>query len=202
MNSHRNTQRSAFRLAFAAAAVSLIAACGTQPAEVPGQATPSAGPAKVEATPAAPSGGLSNDLIVNFPSPVLASPLTSPVPRDLPAVLPVPTSGNATVTGLLVDARNGAPMPNTTVRFALSREGSFMVDVSNSPATVSDAVGRFTIPNIKADTYVLVIGDPYTEYTFAPDLDKPNAIRVFDFKSDKINNLDVLLVNYDAVKPQ
>jgi hypothetical protein len=203
MNSHRNTQYIAFRLAVVAAAAMIITACSTPSITVPeSAATPTVGSTDAGAAQSAPAGVISNDLINNFPSPVLASPLSSPVARDLPAALPIPTGGNATVTGVLVDARTGAPMANTTVRFALTRDNSFVVDTTNSPSTVSDAIGRFTMANLKADTYILVVGDPYTIYTFAPDLDKPTEIRVFDFKADKINNVDVLIVDYEAIKPQ
>jgi hypothetical protein len=203
MHSHRNTQHNAFRLAIGAAIALIISACSNQGAAVPEQAaTPTTGSSDAPAAQSASGSSISNDLIINFPSPVLASPLASPVARDLPAALPIPSGGNATITGVLVDARTGTPMANTTVRFAVTRQETFVVDTTNSPSTVSDGLGRFVLPNLKADTYIMVIGDPYSEYTFAPDLEKPTAIRIFDFKADKINNVDVLIVNYDAIKPQ
>jgi hypothetical protein len=201
MNSHRNTQHTAFRLAGAAAIGMLIMACSNQATQVPDQAaTPTSASTSASSAPAGTS--LSNDLIINFPSPALSSPLSSPIARDLPAALPLPSGENATVTGVLVDARTGAPMANTIVRFAITRDETFIVDIANNPYAISDETGRFTVPDIKADTYVAVIGDPYNDYTFAPDLGKPSKIRIFDFKGGKINNLDVLIVDYNAVKPQ
>jgi hypothetical protein len=200
MNSHRKLQRTATCYAFAAAAwFSLVACSPPSPAAPAGGTTVST----TTATPAAlVAGKSSNDLIENFPSPVLLSPLTSPVARDLPDVIPLPKPGSAVVTGVLVDAQTGLSMPQTTVRFALTRDGAFVADVTNSPSAISDAQGRFVIADIKPDNYVVVVGDPYTTYTLAPDLDKKDDVRIFALKPDKINNLDVLIVDYNAIKPK
>ena len=50
-------------------------------------------------------------------------------------------------------------------------DGAYVLDSANSPGAFTDQEGRFVIPNIAPGEFVLVIGDPMSNYTVVSDAD-------------------------------
>jgi len=111
-----------------------------------------------------------------------------------------PDTGKATVIGKVVSLRDGLPMANTVVRLAevyrQGDEGAFVLDGAYSPGDITDEQGSFTIENVDAKEYVIVVGDVYDKYQIIAE---PNdEAKVFLAVEDEI--LDVGELQVDLTK--
>jgi hypothetical protein len=114
--------------------------------------------------------------------------------------VPTPEPGNTTITGSLVDTNTRQPYANMVVRLAEvihiepGDAGSWVIDDATSPGDYTDQQGKFVIPNVPAQEYVVVVGDFHVRYaivTDTPDNAKvwqPSADQVFD-----LGQIDVVL---------
>lgn len=77
-----------------------------------------------------------------------------------------PDSDKATVVGRVFDIKTGAPLADVIIRLAdvvenkdTEKEGFFVMNVSFSPGTRTDAQGYFVFENIPAGKYVIAVGE-------------------------------------------
>ncbi len=85
-----------------------------------------------------------------------AADLTSPTPSE-------PDQDKATIFGRVIDNDTEDPLIGVAVRLAEvhreGEEGAFVLDDAVSPADLTDDSGWFTIENVEAREYVIVVGD-------------------------------------------
>jgi hypothetical protein len=123
-------------------------------------------------------------------------------PEVLPTVTPpsLPEAGKATIVGQ-INNKTGDPMINTIVRMAVvvrgaeGRGGAYILDISRSPGTITDEYGYFTIQNVDAGEYVIVVGD--IEITGVYEIiSQPNGpARVWELAADQITDVGVITVS-------
>jgi hypothetical protein len=104
--------------------------------------------------------------------------------------IPEPEAAKATVTGKVFSTTLNQPYPKAAVWLAQvyrqGEEGAYVLDAAASPAEYADENGVFVIANINPAEYVIVIGDPETDYVVIPDdtgrarVWKPEAGKVLD----------------------
>lgn len=87
-----------------------------------------------------------------------------------PKIVPGVTS----VTGTVLGTEN-KPVAGTPIHFAqVFRENdsaAFLFDAGNSPSVISGEDGSFTIGDLAAGEYVLVVGDPMSTYAILSEVD-------------------------------
>lgn len=110
---------------------------------------------------------------------------------------PKRVEGVATVHGMLVDAQNN-PVPGKAVHFAQvfrsSDSAAFVYDAGNSPSVISGDDGSFNIINLNGGEYVLVIGDPMTNYNIiSQENGEPKVIEVQGGENVEVGPLTVAL---------
>lgn len=100
---------------------------------------------------------------------VTQSPLSPlPSPTNLP-VFKVPTSepGKVTVTGRVISTFNDKPLSDYPVWVAEvlgeGEEQFFVLDTGKSLGAYTNAEGFFAILNVPYGSYVIVVGDPYSQ---------------------------------------
>lgn len=104
-----------------------------------------------------------------LPTETTSSTLSSPLPKITVTVtpLPQPQESKATITGRIV-SEEGYPISDVTIRIAevyrQEEEGAFVLDDAFSPGSTTDRYGFFAIENIEPKEYVIVVGDPRTQY--------------------------------------
>ncbi len=123
-------------------------------------------------------------------------------PEVLPTVTPpsLPEAGKATIVGQ-INNKNGDPMVNTIIRLAVvvrgaeGRGGAYILDISRSPGTITDEHGYFTIQNVDAGEYVIVVGD--IEITGIYEIvSQPNGpARVWELPADQITDVGIITVS-------
>lgn len=76
-------------------------------------------------------------------------------------------AGPVTAHGMLVTA-DQKPITGTPVHFAQvfrsEDSAAFLYDAGNSPSVLSSEDGTFSMANLEAGEYVIVVGDPMTDY--------------------------------------
>ncbi|MSR36164.1 MAG: carboxypeptidase-like regulatory domain-containing protein [Gemmatimonadetes bacterium] len=96
--------------------------------------------------------------------------------------------GRTTVRGVVVDALNGDPLPNTMIRLVDDRRG-----------VLADSLGRFVIPNVRIGTQLVAVKQyGYEELDFEVDFEADNpslrielepgpvALQGFDVVADRL----------------
>lgn len=128
------------------------------------------------------------------PSPSVPSPTpTQQVAPTQTALLP----GKAGFTGRVVSTDGDKPLGSTIVRLAqvyrgAGEEGAFVLDGATSPGAVSDPTGRFTLDNLDAVEYVMVVGDVMDVYVIVSG-DNGKA-RVWTLAPDKYLDVGTIRV--------
>ncbi len=88
--------------------------------------------------------------------------------QSAPKIIP----GVAVITGTLASAE-GSSLPQMPVHFAqvFRQDGkaAFLYDTGSSPSVITDKQGFFEIGEVTAGEYLLIIGDPMTDYKFYQD---------------------------------
>ncbi len=119
----------------------------------------------------------------------------------------LPESGKATVYGQVVHEQ-GYAMANTIIRLAEvargaeGRGGAYILDVSRSPGTITDKNGYFSIQNVKAGEYVIVVGDVEGTGIYQIIAEANGTAKVWDFPADKDTNTGIITVNIVIPTPQ
>lgn len=144
--------------------------------------------------------------VVTFAIVLITACSKTPPSTVNPEVLVTPTTpskpetGKATVVGKVMH-QDGYAMVNTIVRLAdvargaEGRGGAFILDLARSPGTFTDQYGYFSILNVDAGEYVIVVGD--VEITGVYQIitqDNGNA-KVWTLPADQITDIGVLTVN-------
>ncbi len=107
------------------------------------------------------------------------------------------TAGQASVRGRVLSKRTSTPLKNTVVRLAevyrQGNEGAFALDGARSPGGTTNNEGVFTIENIEAREYVLVVGDVEGQYEIIPD--QTGKAHVWNAKAGEVVDVGDIEVN-------
>ena len=121
---------------------------------------------------------------------------STPAPES-PTTVTNPVLGKATIEGRILSSRNGKPLPATAVWLArIYGEGSdaqFVLNGSESPNTTTTSAGTFTVANVDAADYVIVVGDPYSKSVIVSD--SSGKARVWHLTSEQILNTQDIRVD-------
>jgi hypothetical protein len=105
--------------------------------------------------------------------------------------------GVSTMNGAILNSQN-QPIQSVPVHFAqVYREkgsAAFLFDAANSPSVVSGTDGSFSISNLDAGEYVIVVGDPMSDYAIVAETD--GTPRVVVAQGGETMDLGLLSVNY------
>jgi hypothetical protein len=117
--------------------------------------------------------------------------------------IPEPEAGQTTVTGKIFSTTLNQPYPKAAVWLAqVYREGedsAYVLDAASSPAEYADENGVFVIANVEPTEYVIVVGDPETEYVVIP-ADTGRA-RIWATEAGKILDVGQLNVSLSPKTP-
>jgi hypothetical protein len=105
--------------------------------------------------------------------------------------------GVSTMNGAILNAQN-QPIQSAAVHFAQvyrdKGSAAFLFDASNSPSVVSGPDGSFSISNLDAGEYVIVVGDPMSDYAIVSEAD--GTPKVVVAQGGGTIDLGLLSVNY------
>jgi hypothetical protein len=119
---------------------------------------------------------------------------------------PQPTSGQATMTGQVAH-QDGSPFAEVIVRLAEvergieGRGGAYILDLARSPGSITDSNGYFSIENVKAGEYVIVIGDIELTGIYEIIQDSDGKPKVWNFPADQVTNVGQLKVSITMPAP-
>jgi hypothetical protein len=111
-----------------------------------------------------------------------------------------PQSGQATMTGQVLH-QDGSPFAEVIVRLAEvergieGRGGAYILDIARSPAAITDGNGYFSIENIKAGEYVIVVGDIDITGIYEIIQESDGKAKVWNFPADQVTNIGTLQVS-------
>jgi len=100
----------------------------------------------------------------------LASPVEQPMITEADTALPTPVPGKGVVTGVLVHYTFDGPIPGVTVYLApvlASDDGKMEMAKfvkEDSPATTTDADGRFLFVGVDPGRYAVILGGVVDDY--------------------------------------
>ena len=122
-------------------------------------------------------------------------------PEVLPTVTPPPqpTVGNATISGQVIH-QDGSTFGDIIVRLAEvergveGRGGAYILDLARSPGTITDGNGYFTIQNIQAGEYVIVVGDIELTGIYEIIQEPDGKTKVWTFPADQITDIGKITV--------
>jgi hypothetical protein len=127
-----------------------------------------------------------------------SDPSVQPPSTLAPTSIPLPEADKATVKGQIVSEKDRSPIQDTVVRLAAvyrqGEEGAYVLDSANSPGAFTDQEGRFVIPNIPPGEFVLVIGDPMSNYTVISDAD--GKVKTWAAAANQILDLEQILTDF------
>lgn len=109
-----------------------------------------------------------------------------------------PEAGKASVTGRVLSKDGKQPIANTPIRLAEvyrgenATDGAYLLDEAFSPSGLTDENGYFSIPDITAGEYVIVVGDAGGKYTII--MDENNKAKVWNAVADQILDTGDLVV--------
>jgi len=112
----------------------------------------------------------------------------------------LPNSGEATVYGQVIQTQ-GYPIADTVIRLAEvargaeGRGGAYILDMANSPGTRTDANGYFSIQNIKAGEYVIVVGDVESTAKYEIIKESNGQAKVWNFPADQATDIGILTIS-------
>ena len=133
---------------------------------------------------------MTNQAASTQPTPLSNAPTFIPASTSIPSTASAPILGKATIEGRIVSSRTGQPLASTTVWLAqVYGEGSaaqYVLNGSQSPSALTTSAGLFSIVNVDATNYVIVVGDPYAKHVIVSD-DAGNA-RVWPLSSSQVFN--------------
>jgi hypothetical protein len=116
--------------------------------------------------------------------------------------VPAPDAGKTTVIGQIISTRNNQPITGTAVRLAQvyrqpgsEKEGAFVLDEARSPGGRTDEAGRFVIPNIAAEEYVLMISTDMGQHVIVTEGANDKA-KVWQTEAGQILNLGAVRVDF------
>jgi hypothetical protein len=116
--------------------------------------------------------------------------------------VPTPEAGRTTVIGQIISTRTNAPITGTAVRLAQvyrqpgsDQEGAFVLDEARSPGGRTDDSGRFVIPNIGAEEYVLMISTDMGQHVIVTEGSNDKA-KVWKTEAGKVLNLGAVRVDF------
>jgi hypothetical protein len=129
-------------------------------------------------------------------------------PEVLSSVTPPsqPESGKATVSGQVVH-QDGSPFSEIIIRLAEvargeeGKGGAYILDLARSPGTVTDESGYFTIENVTAGEYVIVIGDIEVTGIYEIIQESNGQAKVWNFPADQITDVGELQVSITLPTP-
>jgi hypothetical protein len=130
------------------------------------------------------------------PSQATSSPTQAPT--QSPTSIPLPEPDKATVIGQIVSQEDRSPIRDTVVHLAAvyrqGEEGAYVIDSANSPGAFTDQEGRFVIENITPGEFVLVIGDPMTNYAVVSD--EEGKVKTWAAASNQILDMDQIRTDF------
>ena len=113
----------------------------------------------------------------------------------IPTPFPQPTSGKATVTGIVISLSN-QPLSQIPVWLAeVVRQGDggiYILDSASSPGAYTDENGIFVIPNVNPGEYVIIVGDPESWYEIIAE--PSGRAKIWNIPSDQIVELGKIQV--------
>ncbi|HEY1016460.1 MAG TPA: hypothetical protein VGE07_27365 [Herpetosiphonaceae bacterium] len=114
-------------------------------------------------------------------------------PAGTPQTAP---AGTATIKGRVLRP-DGTPLAETSIRFPevyrQNGEAMFVLDEARSPGSITDSEGNFAVVGIPAREYVMVVGDPYTNYVIILETD--GTKKVFNAPADQPLDIGELKVD-------
>lgn len=123
-----------------------------------------------------------------------SAPTTIGVPTPTP--IPRPEPGKATVTGKLFSTTSEKPLPKTAVWLAevvrQGEQGAYVLDAVFSPGVYADENGIFVISNVVPGEYVIVVGDPESQYEIISE--SSGKAKVWNIPADQIYDVGELKV--------
>jgi hypothetical protein len=128
-----------------------------------------------------------------------SSPTINPKVLVTPTPPPQPESGKASITGQVKHV-DGYVISNTIIRLAVvargagGKGGAYILDLANSPGTVTDQNGYFNIQNIAAGEYVIVIGDVETSGIYEIIKSEDGTAKVWNFPADQVTDVGELII--------
>ncbi len=88
------------------------------------------------------------------------------------SIAPKIVPGVTQVEGVLVNLQK-SPLKEVAVHFAQvyrdKGKAAFLYDAGTSPSVLTDKQGKFSLAELPAGEYVMIIGDPMTSYRILPD---------------------------------
>jgi hypothetical protein len=130
----------------------------------------------------------------------IASPTINPEVLVTATPPSLPNSGEATLYGQVMHTQ-GYPIDDTIIRLAEvargadGRGGAYILDMANSPATRTDANGYFSIQNVKAGEYVIVVGDVESTGTYEVITESNGQAKVWNLPADQATDIGILKVS-------
>jgi hypothetical protein len=140
---------------------------------------------------------------------MVAQPTDTPTPKPTntptlkptrtPTSTPTPEPGKAAVTGRVMH-EDGYPMKDTIIRLGAVVKGSkglggsFILDLANSPGTVTDSNGDFLIENFDGGEYVIVVGDVEATGIYEIISEPSGKAKTWTFPADQITDVGVITV--------
>jgi protocatechuate 3,4-dioxygenase beta subunit len=111
-----------------------------------------------------------------------------------------PAAGTAIVTGRIVSVNTGKPYSDVYVWLAdiyrnADGGGAYALDTSSTINTTTDSDGNYIFKDIKPGEYVLVFGDPMTNYFIVSD--ENHKPQVWTAEGDKILEVGTLKIDLD-----
>jgi hypothetical protein len=143
-----------------------------------------------------------------FASSCSKNPTSTINPEVLSTITPpsTPESGKATVSGQVV-RQDGSPFADIIIRLAEvergveGKGGAYILDLARSPGTVTDGNGYFTIENVNAGEYVIVIGDIEITGIYEIIQESNGQAKVWNFPADQITDVGKLPVSITLPTP-
>jgi hypothetical protein len=127
----------------------------------------------------------------------------SATPPAMPSPTPTLAPGKGMVIGRVVSQGTGRPISQQRIWLAeVYREGgpgAYILDTSLSPFGFSDQTGQFVIANVNPKEYVIVIGDPFSDYSVIVD-DTGNT-KAWSIPADQMINTGDLAVDFGFLSP-
>ncbi|MDW8395775.1 MAG: carboxypeptidase-like regulatory domain-containing protein [Anaerolineae bacterium] len=135
------------------------------------------------------------------PRSAVVTPLPVTVIPELASPLPVPEAERGLVTGQVFNLAGDRPVANTPVYLGLVTRtpdggGMFTVEPNTSPRGLTDEEGRFTIRDVPAGEYVLVVGALGSIRTPSVVMQSQTQVRAFTVQPGTVTDLGLVRVDY------
>lgn len=112
--------------------------------------------------------------------------------------IPTPKPGEGQLIGI-VKNNNGDPIQNIPIRLAQvyrqGEEGTFILDTSHSPSSISSSEGEFILLEIPPAEYLLVVGKP-EDNNYIIYQDKNGKPVTYNIEDGEILNIGTIQVDF------